>query len=362
MSRNSKHFNSRATKNATTTVTKPNQQGSGQRAGSADQSIHLHPALRGESEDHMTNPLEPNLGATQDTPVGNTTEEADVGLQTDENAPPDASRDGLDINNRATAPNNPNEMTENMDAITPTVVVDSTTPTATVNDIAAQGAAAPQAATQDVDASIASQSVPPITSLGLPDEVVGLTDGENRSMFDPESLRVPQDFDEQADVETIHGTLAVRKPGKQEFIRVRSGEAWKLRIAVIEDSEDRELWVVVPGLAKTVSEDIATVQLHLAVNLNGVPFLWPLKLSRDGKNNPWNLSAMVAAETAITRWVRVRSNLTTGQYNIVAAKNELAEPKWPEMSFQEILQLAFKERIITNYEHPLLRKLRGELC
>ena len=293
-------------------------------------------------------------------------EEQEITLNT--KTPPDASRDGLDINNRATAPNNFDNMRENrLGTTTPTVEVDYIETTDTVNGIDAQDATAPLGMEAQDEGAICQAALEPatqITSLGLPDEIVDHAKeagGGNFSMFDPENLRVSQDFGEHANVETIHGTMSVRKPGKHEFVRVRPGKNWQLLVAVIESSEDRELWVVVPELAKTVSEEVATVLLRLAVNLNGVPFLWALKISRDGKSNPWNQSAMVAAETAITRWVRVLSNQTAGQYNIVAAKNELTEPKWPEMSFTEILELAFKDRIISSHNHPLLKQLRGEI-
>lgn len=179
-------------------------------------------------------------------------------------------------------------------------------------------------------------------------------------MFAPENLRVSQDFVEQAGVETIHGVIAVRKPNKQEFFRVRPGEEWQLSVAVIED-ENRELWVVIPQLVHEVSEDVSYVQLRLAVNRHGTPILWPLKVSTNGKSNSWNQSAMVAADSATTRWVRMRSNNLTSQYDIVAAKHDITEPVWPEMSLQEILERAFKGRIITSSDHPFLRQLRGEI-
>jgi hypothetical protein len=293
------------TTNAATTVTESKQQGD-ELGVPASQPTHLYPAARGESEDPMTNTLEPS--AAQDTPAYGTNVETNVGIQTGENGPPDGNRDGSNINRAITVPNNPNQMTESMNAITPTVAVDSTITPAVVNDIATQNVTTSQAAAQGVDASIASQPVTPIASLGLPDEVIGLANSDISDMFAPKNLRVSQDFDEQADVETIHGTIPVRKPNKHEFVRVRSGEEWKIKIAVIESGEDRELNVVIPGLAKTVSEEVATVWLRLAVNLNGVPFLWPLKISKDGKSNPWNQSAMVAADTATTRWVRVSAH------------------------------------------------------
>ena len=142
--------------------------------------------------------------------------------------PPDVSRDGLDINNRATAPNNPSDMKENfMDATTPTAEADYTTPPAAINSIAVQNATVSQAVeVQDEGATSRTplESVTPITSSGLPDKVTGHSkeagDG-TPGMFAPENLRASQDFVEQSSVETIHGVIPVRKPNKQEFFRVR---------------------------------------------------------------------------------------------------------------------------------------------
>lgn len=203
----------------------------------------------------------------------------------------------------------------------------------------------------------------PVSSLGLPNSALSLAapaTGITSSMFAPENLRVSQDFVELANVEQIIGTIPVRKPGKQEFFRVRPGDEWQLPVAVIEDGEDRELWIVAPGLVPEVADEINCVLLRLAVSRYGVPFLWPLKVSKDGKSNPWNQSAMVAAENATTKWVRMRSDQAAGQYKIMAAKNDLTEPEWPDMTFQKILELAFKDRIITDYNHPFLKLLRGE--
>jgi hypothetical protein len=34
---------------------------------------------------------------------------------------------------------------------------------------------------------------------------------------------------------------------------------------------------------------------------------------------------------------------------------------WPDISFQEILQIAFRDRIVDRADHPLVQRLRGEL-
>jgi hypothetical protein len=39
----------------------------------------------------------------------------------------------------------------------------------------------------------------------------------------------------------------------------------------------------------------------------------------------------------------------------------LPEPNWPELPFKELLRVAFKDKYINSLDHPILRKLRGEV-
>ena len=148
-----------------------------------------------------------------------------------------------------------------------------------------------------------------------------------------------------------------------EFFRIRPGNGYQLSVAVIEEVEgmNKTLWLIYPSLLQKLSDEVSYFVLRLAVNHVGIPFLWPLKISRDGGSNSWNQSTMIAAEAATKKWVRIRPNCQVGQYDIIVAKNNPLEPIWPDMSFQEILKSAFKGRIITDYNHPLLRQLRGEI-
>ena len=61
------------------------------------------------------------------------------------------------------------------------------------------------------------------------------------------------------------------------------------------------------------------------------------------------------------RWIRLVPNMSLGAYEIYEASGEIPEPEWPELSLQEILQIAFKGRYITQDDHPVIRHLRGEL-
>jgi hypothetical protein len=61
----------------------------------------------------------------------------------------------------------------------------------------------------------------------------------------------------------------------------------------------------------------------------------------------------------MTKWVRVTASMSLGAYEIFEASGELPEPAWPEFSFQEILKIAFRDRIVDLPDHPLLKKLKG---
>src|SRR5262245_12397508 len=98
----------------------------------------------------------------------------------------------------------------------------------------------------------------------------------------------------------------------------------------------------------------------------GVLLLWGVPLvaasgSRSG-NTQWASSAALAAETAKTRWVRMKANMSLGAYEIfVSRATELGEPCWPDLSFAEILRIAFGDFRIDSLDHPIVKRLRGEL-
>jgi hypothetical protein len=41
------------------------------------------------------------------------------------------------------------------------------------------------------------------------------------------------------------------------------------------------------------------------------------------------------------------------------AQGTIAEPVWPEHSFQQLVKIAFRDRIVDRVDHPLIKKLRG---
>lgn len=182
--------------------------------------------------------------------------------------------------------------------------------------------------------------------------------------FDPERLKLSQDFAGNLSVKKLLTTVPVRKPDKTWWVRVNPREDCRIQTAVVELKEDREIYLVDPALRAHLStESVFGVRaIFTAINRQGVLFLWPIVLpSADGKTLEWHRSALEAATIAQDRWIRVRANLALGAYEVMEATGELPEPAWPDLSFGEVLRIAFKDRFIQTLDHPVLRRLRGEV-
>lgn len=172
-------------------------------------------------------------------------------------------------------------------------------------------------------------------------------------------LRLPQNFHEGLGVKRQLVSIPVRKPDRQWWIRVHPDAAYRIDTGIIEVQEQRESYLVAPQLRGELSGDVLYKTLALATNRQGSVFLWPVRLpDPDGRLDPWNTAAREAMALAAEKWVRIAGNGTG--YDVFTTIAPLPEPEWPEQSFEQLLNVAFRGRYITTANHPVLRRLRGE--
>ena len=184
---------------------------------------------------------------------------------------------------------------------------------------------------------------------------------EHSNLFDLSRLRLSQNFAETVGVKKALITVPVRKPGRQDFIRVHPDPNYRIETAVVELKEDGEIYLVAPDLWSELPGELTPKALFATMNRQGVLFLWPIRLpGEDGRLDEWNASALEAAEMAQKRWIRVASNRSLGAYEVYEATGNLPEPDWPTVDFQKILEIAFKGRYIDDLDHPVIKRLRGE--
>ena len=109
---------------------------------------------------------------------------------------------------------------------------------------------------------------------------------------------------------------------------------------------------------------IREVNGYLVVTRSGASYLVlvPLPDAATGRYHPAVEQKIDALEAARTGWKRLEWNKDERQYDEYTAKEEVANPKWPEdVSDVSILTRAFGERnVIKHRDDPLLVKFRGE--
>jgi hypothetical protein len=180
--------------------------------------------------------------------------------------------------------------------------------------------------------------------------------------FDLASLRLSQDFEDTVGVKKLLRTIPTRKPNTQDFVRTHPSEDYRLLARCVDLKDDRELFLVRPEVAHELVGETVVKTLFTAINRQGVLFVWPVSVpALDAKQLEWWRSMREAAEFAMHSWVRVKANMDLGAYEIFEAGSLMADPVWPEISFQEILRIAFRDRIIDRIDHPVVKRLRGEV-
>ena len=178
--------------------------------------------------------------------------------------------------------------------------------------------------------------------------------------LDLDRLRLNPEMLEAASVKKLLTTVPVRKPLPQDFVRVRPEPQYRAMLAFIELKDDRETYIVDLGAVPELAGECLFANLFTAITRTGVLFMWPVKIpAADGRISEWNVSAATAAQHAMKGWIRVRSNMSLGAYEIFEAQGSIPEPIWPELSFEEIIRIAFKDKIIRSLDHPVVKRLFG---
>ena len=168
-----------------------------------------------------------------------------------------------------------------------------------------------------------------------------------------------QNFGAQIKVIKRLTTVPVRKPSKTQWFQIHP--EYKLDVLLLKygDRGD-DFYLVEPSLADQLIDLAQAFKLVVAVDRQGVVFVWPLRLPDADRPLAWHLSALEAASHAEVQWTQMQANMGLGAYEFSAASGITDEPKWPKMLMNEILEIAFKNKIIDRLDHFVLQQLRGE--
>jgi hypothetical protein len=182
--------------------------------------------------------------------------------------------------------------------------------------------------------------------------------------FDPATYKVAQNLAAAAGVKKHLTELAVCTPNKAWWVRRHPSPEYAIAKAwVIELKDQGETYLVsMPLWPRLMGE--ATFKpkaLYLATTMQGKLFLWPVRVPADDTKEPdrWMRAPLQAVGLAKDRWTRITWNDETRQHDVVTCDSD-TEPEWPDVPFRTLLEIAFKDFVIKDRDHPVLRRLRGE--
>lgn len=170
-------------------------------------------------------------------------------------------------------------------------------------------------------------------------------------------------------VKRIVTSIPVRKPRPGiEFFRIRPEKEWCFDTYLLDiggKGEGEGKYLLTPELYPEVME---TGKLKLVTIYTGITYgkseLFLSEIAQpdfEGKDNEYNRTRRIAYNLAKEKWVKLQTD--EGSYSTVLAVSNLPEPEWPEepVNIIKALEVAFKDKIIESYDHPILKSLRGEL-
>ena len=177
------------------------------------------------------------------------------------------------------------------------------------------------------------------------------------------SLAIDQShMEEFASAEEKSSIVESRRPPKGLYFTVRAEKTkpWKDRkFYFMLQIEGRDSYLVAPDIANQKKDEdvIRPVLIVRYVTMAGEEGLWPLKLDQpDARSNRWNKSALDILELAASgKWVRIISAKIQNHYRYSVSPRTFKEmpPKFSDRSFDDLINIAFKDRIILSLEHEI---------
>jgi hypothetical protein len=193
------------------------------------------------------------------------------------------------------------------------------------------------------------------------------TSTEAIDVFDFEAIRIPPNFEREAGVRKQLTMVRVRKPRRQEWVRVHPDPAYHAKVATIVLKEDEnskeEIYLVAPRVAEDMADEITLTTLYLAMNRQGDVFIWPCRdpTPELRRGDTAATSRLEAIEAAMTRYVRVQWKSPAYEISFRDASIVETEPVWPDKPFSELIKLAFFRvgLYIDDPNHQVIKILQG---
>ena len=158
-------------------------------------------------------------------------------------------------------------------------------------------------------------------------------------------------------IRAIAKAIEVRPPLGGEWFRVKPGVERGASTLALRDAGTGAVYLVPRELWPALGAALVPVCLRAWTNPTGRLAVWPIGLpSLEGGPEVAIRSACIVAELAEMKWCCLRNSPDVSGVILSTRRDGLPEPEWPDVPFIDIVELAFRGRLITSLEHPVVRQ------
>ncbi len=185
---------------------------------------------------------------------------------------------------------------------------------------------------------------------------------QSNSTSNISAMRLSANYGATLGVKKLLTNVPVGRPKKTNFFRSHPADDMTFPAMLLEQKESNETYLVLPEVAQEISELVRPMQMHAAIDRHNNISLIPVPLpGEDGSRNPWHESLAQAVQLSKDKWLRISANMSLGGYDVFVAEATLSEPEWPEYGIEALIEVAFRGKIITSLEHPIVQSLLGRI-
>jgi len=175
-------------------------------------------------------------------------------------------------------------------------------------------------------------------------------------------LRLPANYGATLGVKKMLTKVPVGKPSKPQFFRTHQAEDMTFTAMILEQKGTQECYAIAHDVAQQISELVRAVKMHAAIDRQNNVFLIPVPMpGESGTRNPWHESLAQAVEHAKMKWLRISANMHIGGYDVYEAEGTLPEPEWPDHTIDTLFAVAFRGKMITRIDHPVVQSALGRI-
>lgn len=151
----------------------------------------------------------------------------------------------------------------------------------------------------------------------------------------------------QGETAMLSSKVELRGPRGEEDVRAH--ENWRVpSVAMVR--HQGKFFVVDPTLRPVLAGHWFVAELRAACSSKEEFFVWPVRDDDETMRQ--------AADAAVDGWTYIEWVTKAKKYTVTPAKESHADPVWPEGAFQDLLEAALNDRILSNAEDEVVLAIR----